>query len=198
MIQKTLILMAFTVTITVFAEVRVWTDNNGRRIQAELVQYEGGKVTLKRANGKSGTISYDQLSAADQTYLDNLTTEVDSAEAESTKTPSNPSLHRSAGGLPPFDSLKEMLYEHLIWIVGIAILNIPLIFLWGWFIFGSFGDFVECVKYHLTPDIISLFRGEWAEDAWGEMKLGFFVLWSIAIFVVQIVLFFRYLVPYLS
>jgi hypothetical protein len=39
------------------------------------------------------------------------------------------------------------------------------------FFFDSFGDFLECVRYWLTPDIVSLFRGEWAEDQWASMKL---------------------------
>ena len=40
--------------------------------------------------------------------------------------------------------------------------------------FENFGDFLECVRYYLTPDIISWFRGEWAEDWWAETKLFFY------------------------
>ncbi len=37
--------------------------------------------------------------------------------------------------------------------------------------FDDLSDFLECVGYWFTPDIISLFRGEWAEDQWAEAKL---------------------------
>ncbi len=32
-------------------------------------------------------------------------------------------------------------------------------------------DFIECVKFWLTPDIISAFRGEYFDDYWAECKL---------------------------
>ncbi len=38
-------------------------------------------------------------------------------------------------------------------------------------IFGSKEEFTECVKFWLTPDIVSLFRGEYWEDSWAEFKL---------------------------
>jgi hypothetical protein len=38
--------------------------------------------------------------------------------------------------------------------------------------FGDMTGFWECVRFWLTPDIISLFRGEWGEDWLAEMKLG--------------------------
>lgn len=41
--------------------------------------------------------------------------------------------------------------------------------------FGDWDGFKECVRYYLTPDIISMFRGEWGEDGWAEMKLGVYV-----------------------
>lgn len=30
--------------------------------------------------------------------------------------------------------------------------------------FDDFEDLMECVRYWLTPDIVSAFRGEWTED----------------------------------
>lgn len=41
--------------------------------------------------------------------------------------------------------------------------------------FGDLPGFWECVRYWLTPDIFSLFRGEWGEDWLAEMKLGFWL-----------------------
>ena len=38
--------------------------------------------------------------------------------------------------------------------------------------FGDASGFWECVKYWITPEIFSLFRGKLAEDWWAEMKLG--------------------------
>jgi hypothetical protein len=42
-------------------------------------------------------------------------------------------------------------------------------------IFGSLDEFLRCIKFWFTPDMISMFRGEWGEDWWAEMKLGFWV-----------------------
>jgi hypothetical protein len=39
-------------------------------------------------------------------------------------------------------------------------------------------DFFECVRYYFTPDIISMFRGEWGEDWWGETKLMVYLILS--------------------
>ena len=46
--------------------------------------------------------------------------------------------------------------------------------------FEDFGDFMECVRYWFTPDIISAFRGEWTEDQWASMKLFLYLGLSIA------------------
>lgn len=61
------------------------------------------------------------------------------------------------------------------WIILVAV-NAPVYFLLGWVIFGALDDFWEAVRFWLTPDIISLFRGEWGEDCWGEMKLGLWII----------------------
>jgi hypothetical protein len=37
--------------------------------------------------------------------------------------------------------------------------------------FGCSGGFLECLRYYFTPDVISLFRGQWGEDWWAETKL---------------------------
>ncbi|MEZ6319182.1 MAG: hypothetical protein R3B49_10605 [Phycisphaerales bacterium] len=57
-----------------------------------------------------------------------------------------------------------------LWII-LAVANVPLYLLLGKAVFGDWSEFVECVKYWLTPDIISLVRGEWSEDWWAEFKL---------------------------
>jgi len=37
--------------------------------------------------------------------------------------------------------------------------------------FDDWSGFWECVKFWFTPDLISLFRGQWEEDRWATMKL---------------------------
>ena len=39
-------------------------------------------------------------------------------------------------------------------------------------LFEDWEEFTECVKFYLTPDIISLFRGKFWEDYWAETKLA--------------------------
>lgn len=45
--------------------------------------------------------------------------------------------------------------------------------------FDDLGDFLECVRFWITPDIISAFRGEWDEDQWSELKLFLYLGLSI-------------------
>lgn len=44
--------------------------------------------------------------------------------------------------------------------------------------FADWTDFLECVRYRFTPDILSMLRGEWAEDWWAEFKLGAYLALS--------------------
>lgn len=39
------------------------------------------------------------------------------------------------------------------------------------FFFECRDDFVEAIRHWFTPDIISMFKGEWADDQWNELKL---------------------------
>jgi len=57
-------------------------------------------------------------------------------------------------------------------IFGVA--NIPIYFLVGYVFFKNWTEFWESIRFWLTPDILSAFRGEYWDDCWGEMKL---VLW---------------------
>ena len=60
-------------------------------------------------------------------------------------------------------------------VCGIAAGGVVLALLFKPF-FGDWGGFWDCVRFWFTPDIISLFCGEWEEDRWAEMKLG---LWLV-------------------
>jgi hypothetical protein len=61
------------------------------------------------------------------------------------------------------------------WII-LVVANIPLYWLVGWILFKDWENFWDCLKFWLTPDIISLFRGEWIEDQWAQVKLS---LWLV-------------------
>lgn len=51
------------------AESRAFTNDNGTIIQAELVSHTGGKVTLKRTDGKEFTVNPSIFSADDEAYI---------------------------------------------------------------------------------------------------------------------------------
>ncbi len=49
------------------------------------------------------------------------------------------------------------------------------------FFFDCRDDFFDAIRHWFTPDIISMFRGEWAEDQWNELKLlGWMALGGLA------------------
>ena len=52
-------------------------------------------------------------------------------------------------------------------------------------VFSDRDDFNESVKYSLTPDIISLFRGEYWKDRISEFKLGIFIFLCIIATVIE-------------
>jgi hypothetical protein len=56
------------------------------------------------------------------------------------------------------------------WVILLAA-NIPLYVGLGWLMFDNFGNFIDAVKYWLTPDIISWMRGEHLEDMLAELQL---------------------------
>ncbi|MCK5861920.1 MAG: hypothetical protein KAH38_05510 [Candidatus Hydrogenedentes bacterium] len=60
------------------------------------------------------------------------------------------------------------------WVV-LGITNIPVYFFWAWLIFKDWDDFKTSLLFWFTPDVISLFRGQFFEDRWAEMKLGFWL-----------------------
>ena len=54
-----------------FAEMREWTNAEGRRIQAEFLALEAGVVKMKLPGGKRAAVPYAQLSEADQAWVKN-------------------------------------------------------------------------------------------------------------------------------
>ncbi len=62
------------------------------------------------------------------------------------------------------------------WVVILALLaNLPIFWLLAFALFEK-GEFVESIRYVFTPNLISLFRGEWVEDQWATLK---FHLWAL-------------------
>jgi len=59
-------------------------------------------------------------------------------------------------------------------LVVLGILNIPAYLLVGKLFFDDWADLLTCIRFWLTPDIISMFRGEWGADFWATMRLGIF------------------------
>lgn len=46
-------------------------------------------------------------------------------------------------------------------------------------LFDTWDEFIHCVKFCFTPDIISLFRGQYYEDMWAELKLIFWLVVTV-------------------
>jgi hypothetical protein len=67
----------------------------------------------------------------------------------------------------------------------LGVLNVPVYILIGWVLFGAWSEFWESIKFWLTPDIISWFRGERWEDAWAETRLLLFVVLCVIAVVVE-------------
>lgn len=47
--------------------------------------------------------------------------------------------------------------------------------------FSDRDDFIECVKFWFTPDIVSMFRGDYWNDHWAELKLLIWLGASVAV-----------------
>ncbi len=60
------------------------------------------------------------------------------------------------------------------WVV-LGIVNIPVYWGLGWVLFRSLDDFLESIRFWLTPDLFSAFRGEFMDDWWAELKLGLWI-----------------------
>ena len=60
----------------------------------------------------------------------------------------------------------------------LIVVNTPLYLLLGKLLFKDWSGFIQALRLGLTPNIISLFRGEWTEDVIAEFKLGLFFLIS--------------------
>ena len=62
-----------------------------------------------------------------------------------------------------------------IWLL-LFLLHLPVYFLWGWFLFRSWGDFWDAIVFWFQPDWWSMLDGEYLDDLYAESKLA---LWFI-------------------
>lgn len=62
------LLLFFALTLTP-AYARTFTDNTGRKVEAELVAVESDTIRIRRADGQIFTLPLATLSAADQTFV---------------------------------------------------------------------------------------------------------------------------------
>lgn len=62
------------------------------------------------------------------------------------------------------------------WIIVLSIINIPLFIRLFRCLFPNRQDFFKCIKYFFTPDLYSLFKGEYIKDRSHEFMIGFFVM----------------------
>jgi hypothetical protein len=54
--------------------------------------------------------------------------------------------------------------------------NIPLYFILGWWLFRTWSGFWECLRFWITPDIVSMVKGEFSDDFWAEMKIFWWII----------------------
>lgn len=47
--------------------------------------------------------------------------------------------------------------------------------------FRDMDAFLEALRHWFTPDIISLFQGEWFEDQWNELKILIWILMGVGV-----------------
>lgn len=58
-----------------------------------------------------------------------------------------------------------------------------LLTLWVLFqvLFGNKEELIKCIKFWFTPDIVSMFRGQYWDDHWAEFKLLIWLGVSVAV-----------------
>jgi hypothetical protein len=74
---------------------------------------------------------------------------------------------------------------NVVLLVVLGVLNVPLYVLIGRVLFEDWSGFWESIKFWLTPNFISFFRGEYWDDVWSELKLWYFVVLCVIAVVVE-------------
>lgn len=80
------------------------------------------------------------------------------------------------------------------WMI-LIVANLPVFYAIRRLIFPTWEDFGEAVRFWLTPDLLSMFRGEWAEDQWNELKLLVWIALCAGCVWVEYLLLVKYVLP---
>lgn len=67
--KAVIILLVVLCLATAHLHARTWTSSEGKTLEAEFVSAEDGKVTIKRADGRSFTLPLTKFSDADQDFV---------------------------------------------------------------------------------------------------------------------------------
>lgn len=57
----------------------------------------------------------------------------------------------------------------------VIVYGLPAILMMGKLFFGSWTGFRESVRFLLTPDLVSILRGEWGADQWATARIVLFL-----------------------
>lgn len=63
----------------------------------------------------------------------------------------------------------------VLFVLACVAVDLPLFVLIGKLFYNDIEDFLEGIRFWITPDIISAFRGEYWDDLWEEWKLFAFI-----------------------
>jgi len=66
--------------------------------------------------------------------------------------------------------------------VVLLVVNVPLFMLLGKAVFGGWAGFIEALVFWVKPELWSAIQGEFWEDWWAEIKLGFFAVACVTIY----------------
>lgn len=66
-------------------------------------------------------------------------------------------------------------------IILLAVVNIPLYWLFYRALFADVDELADAIRFWITPEIFSAFRGEYVDDIWAELKLFFLVGGCVAL-----------------
>ncbi len=177
--RSSLLLFAFLLFfIGLFSvSAREWINAKGQKLNAEFIRFDGDShVILERdRDGKEMRIAIWKFSAADRRYLKRLydeesdIDEPDDADRDANDRP--PAAAAKAPGKPPTSSDTKIIV-----IIVLIVANIPVYLIMGKGFFGDLEGFMESLRYVLTPNIISMFRGELMDDWWQSMKMNVFIV----------------------
>jgi hypothetical protein len=70
-------------------------------------------------------------------------------------------------------------------IIVLLVVNIPAYKAYYRLMFRDAEDFKDSIKYSFTPDLFSLFKGEYRKDRVAEMKLSFFYFLCFATVLIE-------------